>query len=109
MRPLKPCLDCGRLQQLGSRCRTCTQRRDAERNSSRPQYQGEWRHVRARVIQLWIDQHGLICPGWGRAPHPAADLTGDHNDDGTIGVLCRSCNGRKGATHPVFGRSRADF
>jgi 5-methylcytosine-specific restriction enzyme A len=38
--------------------------------------------------------HGDWCPGFGLPAHADADLVVDHD----VGVLCRSCNGRKAAT-----------
>jgi hypothetical protein len=54
-------------------------------------------------VAAWIEQYGLVCPGWGRDPHPAAKLTADHDwpvgaggpEDGPLGVLCASCNSAK--------------
>lgn len=47
---------------------------------------------------------GDWCPGWGRPPHEATDLTAQHVDalvlgghaDQPLGVLCRACNSRHG-------------
>lgn len=45
--------------------------------------------------------NGYYCPGWrlpdypGHSPHPATDLVVDHD----LGILCRSCNSSKAATH----------
>lgn len=97
----KRCADCPRLTN-NTRCRICQRAHDSARNARRPQYGPEWRQQRAALVRAWIDQHGLWCPGYGRDPHPAADLTGDHHADGTANVLCRACNSRRGAVDPVF-------
>jgi hypothetical protein len=99
----RPCVDCRRPTN-NTRCVRCAQAHAARRDERRPDYGPSWRAARAAVIQAWIDQHGLNCPGYRRDPHPAADLTGDHMADGTIGVLCRSCNSRRGAIDPVYPR-----
>lgn len=60
---------------------------------------------RAQAVADYQARHGDWCPGYGRNPHPAADLTADHitavaaggAPDGPHAVLCRSCNGRKSA------------
>ena len=57
------------------------------------------------MIANWIDQHGLVCPGWGRHSHNVDALTVDHilprsrggqDIEENIRVLCRSCNSRRG-------------
>lgn len=60
---------------------------------------------RAAAVAEWIATRGYWCPGWGVPEHQATDLTADHitavaaggAEDGPLTVLCRSCNGRKGA------------
>ena len=97
-----PCLDCGQLTHA-PRCPTCQALHDRQRNQRRTWYGTHWRRAREAAVGAWIVQHGHTCPGYQRPPHPALDLTGDHRADGTIGVLCRSCNSTKGALEPVFG------
>ena len=104
VRAPRPCLDCGKPQQPGSRCAACESKHNIARHQRRPWYGPGWKQQSARNIQAWVDLHGLLCPGYGRDPHPAADLTSDHRADGTLGVLCRSCNGRKGNAEPIFGQ-----
>lgn len=60
---------------------------------------------RKQAVAAHVKQHGWVCPGYGREPHPAYDLTADHikpraaggSEWGKLAVLCRSCNSRKGA------------
>jgi hypothetical protein len=50
----------------------------------------------------WVAEHGLVCPGWHREPHPVesiADFDVDHvvprvagGRFGPLRVLCQSCN-----------------
>ena len=55
------------------------------------------------VVMEHRKQYGDWCPGWGVPAHEAHDLTADHvvpyavsgDTHGPLGVLCRSCNGRK--------------
>lgn len=60
---------------------------------------------RKTVVEVWRRKYGNVCPGFGRPPHVATDLTADHvvpiaaggSPAGRLSVLCRSCNSRKGA------------
>ena len=60
---------------------------------------------RKAVVESWRSRYGNVCPGFGRPPHVATDLTADHvvpivaggAPSGRLSVLCRSCNSRKGA------------
>lgn len=60
---------------------------------------------RKTVVEAWRSRYGNVCPGFGRTPHVATDLTADHivpiaaggSPSGRLSVLCRSCNSRKGA------------
>lgn len=80
-----------------TRCAACKARRKAVRNEAAP--------TARAVVEAWRAQHGDLCPGYERDPHPASDLTGDHvvplaaggSNQGEWAVLCRSCNARKGA------------
>ncbi|PFG27410.1 hypothetical protein [Corynebacterium renale] len=59
---------------------------------------------RADAVEQWRQRFGNICPGYGRPPHPATDLTAQHSHalvlggdaDQPLTVLCRSCNSRHG-------------
>lgn len=99
MPPLRPCLDC-RQPTTGTRCPTCQTTRTNNRNRRRTWYHGTWQTTRRAVLTAWRAEHGNWCPGWNRPAHPATDLTVDHvnpRDPHTLGVLCRACNGSKGA------------
>ena len=59
---------------------------------------GEQRRRKA-AVDAWVAEHGWVCSGWGRAPHPSRDLTAAHSvpvalggGGSGLGVLCRSCN-----------------
>lgn len=66
-----------------------------------------WERLRQEVLEAWIAENGLVCPGFGRPPHPAdqSELTVDHIRAVAAGgerlsldnlrILCRSCNSRK--------------
>lgn len=103
---------CGKITTHGSRCpeherryRTMmsARRRDPELDLPTS------RAARGAAVAAWVEEHGWVCPGWRRKPHPAKDLTADHRvsrakggrtEPGNLDVLCRSCNGRKGAQDP---------
>ena len=115
---MRPCLDCGALFDAGAsgqaRCDLHRRARERGRNQRRVQYQGSWQTQRRQILRTYRATVGDWCPGLtlqdvaGRADlvtaaHGSSDLTVDHRHDGTLSVLCRSCNGRKGAVRPVFG------
>lgn len=69
----------------------------------------EWAARQAATLAAWRSQNGERCPGWGEPSHyatPDNPLTVDHTlglarggeHRQSLGVLCRRCNGRKGAT-----------
>ena len=55
---------------------------------------------RARTVAAWRKRYGDWCPGYGREPHRATDLTAQHSQalvlggsvDQQLTVLCRECN-----------------
>ncbi|RVW03018.1 hypothetical protein EGT50_09930 [Rhodococcus xishaensis] len=61
------------------------------------------RQRRARAVRDHVAQHGNWCPGVGRPPHAAADLTANHvvpiarggDPRGPLTVVCRPCNSRQ--------------
>lgn len=103
----KPCIDCGTPSE-GTRCTECQRPVDRVKLRSkrvrRPQVSGETER-RARVVAAYRREHGNVCPGWNREPHESGDLTADHphavgaggSERQPLTVLCRSCNGAKGA------------
>ena len=62
------------------------------------------RRRRARAVAQWKQRYGNVCPGYGRPPHEADDLTAQHaaalalggSVDQALVVLCRECNSRHG-------------
>lgn len=103
--PLRLCLDCGR-RTSNTRCPGCTRRHELTgKRARRPDRTHAERLRRAAAVHAHLDRWGYICPGWQRPAHPAHDLTADHvlpvaaggREDGPLTVLCRSCNGAKGA------------
>lgn len=70
----------------------------------------EERRRRAQAVEAHRARFGDICPGFGRPPHPATDLTAQHAtalvlggaQDQPLMVLCRACNSR----HGVLARNR---
>jgi len=100
----RPCIEgtCPRLAPPGAtRCTTCEQTRQRDRNARRTHYQGDWPRISRTAIAAHRAQHGDRCPGYQRPPHPASDLTADHVDPRSLAagvtVLCRSCNASKGS------------
>lgn len=96
--PPRRCRHCRQLVAAGTRC-PC-------HPTTRTTYTAAERIRRAAVVAEHRRVHGALCPGWRRAPHTATDLTADHlvpvaaggDPRGQLGVLCRACNGAKGAT-----------
>lgn len=86
----RPCLSCGGLTTVGSRCVACKNARDRQRNAVRPWYRGGWR----QIVRKAIADHPF-CAECGATE----DLTGDHVQPRSlnrgVGVLCRRCNARK--------------
>lgn len=103
-----PCLKCGVSTYFGPRCRRHA-RPDPPRRSKTPTRTG-YTHAekkrRKQAVREHVARHGWVCPGWQRTAHRAYDLTADHvvpvaaggSQGGPLQVLCRSCNGRKGAS-----------
>ena len=66
-----------------------------------------WRRLAKRTVEDWVARHGWTCPGWHREAHPVrpGELAADHPVPLVLGgeplparpgVLCASCNARKG-------------
>lgn len=113
--PTRPCLGSALhrpghtlTDRRGSRCPTCSSAVETAatrgKRARRPYTSTEQRR-RAAVVQAHRQTVGDWCPGWRTPPHPSRDLTADHPTPVAAGgaetqaleVLCRSCNGRKGA------------
>ena len=101
----KPCLGtpghhCPALTTTGPRCPTCTTTMNVQRHADRPWYQGtyqtEAKAIRENATHCWI------C---GDGPRPNDPWQADHVDEHTLAPAHRSCNARRGATHPVFQRT----
>jgi len=103
---MKLCTVCGVVtSRSGSRCTVHARLSNRSRHNALYTTR-EWQRLSARVIARHRGQHGNWCPGHGRDPHPASDLTADHIvplaaggaplDLGNLTVLCRSCNSTKG-------------
>lgn len=102
----RPCLTCGRVTHHGSRCPTCQATWDAAHERGRAQRRGTtaqrgygaaWQR-QSRVLRA----QGGACERCGTVH----DLTVDHliplaaggtSDASNLRVLCRRCNGMKGA------------
>lgn len=103
--PARPCLDCRQPTRRGARCDACAARHEKLRHN--PAYDDPaWKRLSAFAIAKHVAVHGWVCPGYGRPAHPSHDLTADHPVALVRGgdllaqrpnVLCRGCNGRKGA------------
>jgi len=118
--PMRICNDCGKLSH-GTRCDPCATVKRRASNARyrphaqrRPGYGSAERERRAATVAAWRQAYGELCPGWQRPAHMADPkdnpLTADHlqsvrsggMEAGPLGVLCRSCNSRKGS-HSVTG------
>lgn len=85
-----------------SRCDDCDTATKRTQEANRPprdkaRYHGTWPTLARQTIATHRATHGDICPGWEREPHPIIpdQWVCDHD----AGPMCRSCNGRKAATH----------
>jgi hypothetical protein len=89
--PSKTCIGCGTLiSYMYSRCDAC----EADQAGK---YDRGWRRTSRQAIAAHLAERGPTCPGWGRPRHVVdpADLTGDHDEDDAVVVMCRSCNSAK--------------
>ena len=92
-----------------NRCQVHAAEHDRRQKRTTPTKIAGRRHAerqrRAATVRAWRNRHGDWCPGYGRDPHQATDLTAEHGDaladgghqDQDLTVLCRSCNSRHGA------------
>lgn len=114
---MKLCTVCGVVTSgPGSRCTVHARQSNRSRHNAVYSTRA-WQRLSARVVARHRGQYGNWCPGFGRDPHPATDLTADHVvplaaggapfDPGNVSVLCRSCNSTKGALHVDRGYPHA--
>jgi len=88
--PMRPCIECGQLSNT-TRCKTCQQQLDRERNATRAHYKGDYRkraaQIRANASTCWI------CGG---GPSPTDPWQADHVNQGDpyspLRAAHRSCN-----------------
>jgi hypothetical protein len=115
--PTRQLVQATRGAKTAARCRDCQRARDRAHNARRRATDTyAERQRRAATVRAWIAEHGYLCPGWQRPPHPADPehnpLCGDHLDPpgaggpehGPLGVLCRRCNSAKGASGGIARR-----
>lgn len=114
--PARVCLECGGVTSRPSRkglCPECQAEREAARPARVVYDSPQWRRIARAAVRAWVARYGWQCPGWGVPAHHSTDLTADHRaalatggesfDRTNIGILCRSCNGRKAATPATGG------
>lgn len=108
--PLRPCLTCGVLSE-GPRCPGHARERERVRTQAKRErrpYTHSERQRRREAVAEHRATYGDVCPGWRRPAHPATQtnpLTADHptavraggSEQQPLAVLCRECNGAKGA------------
>lgn len=104
--PRNPCLTCGTPTDAGPRCPAHAVRRGSDRRTTTERGLGAaHQRLAKRVLARWRAEHGDWCPGWGRPPHAASDLSLDHvvarseggrSVEENAAVLCIGCNVRKG-------------
>lgn len=99
---------CPVIIRKGNRCPEHQRARDAHQRATTPTKvtrTAAERKRRAQVVGAHREQHGNWCPGYQVPAHASDRLTADHltpvaaggAPDGPLGVLCVSCNSRKGA------------
>lgn len=101
----KPCLVCGTPSDQG---RCLRHRKHTTKNYAAP-YDAQHTKLKKRTVAAWVRIYGWTCPGYHRPAHRVGEggLEGDHiipralrpdlaYEPSNYGVLCRSCNARKG-------------
>lgn len=110
---MKLCTVCGVLtSRPGSRCTVHARASNRSRHNALYNTRA-WQRLSARTIARNRGQYGNWCPGYGRDPHPASDLTTDHVvplvaggapfDPANVAV----CNSTKGGSKPDRGYPHA--
>lgn len=75
---MKLCTVCGVVTSgPGSRCTVHARQSNRSRHNAVYSTRA-WQRLSARVVARHRGQYGNWCPGFGRDPHPATDLTADH-------------------------------
>jgi hypothetical protein len=98
--PRRPCVEprCPHPAMPGkARCAQQERARDRQRGTTAQRGYGyAWQQHARQAIADHLATHGLLCPGFDRDAHVVdlRSLCCDHD----LGVMCRSCNSRKGAT-----------
>jgi hypothetical protein len=102
---LRLCIDCERAsaEVRRGRCPDCRRTYERLKSRSRRRTAAE-RRRRQALIAAHVREHGWVCPGFERDPHPSDDLTADHLEpqahggrpESAIRILCRACNSRRG-------------
>ncbi|AWZ25663.1 hypothetical protein CEJ39_17155 [Rhodococcus pyridinivorans] len=98
---------CPTIIRGATRCPEHQRARDAHQRATVPTkatYNYAELKRRRATVDAWRQQHGDWCPGYQRPPHHSTQLSADHitpvalggAQDGPLGVLCISCNARKG-------------
>lgn len=99
---------CPAIIRKGNRCPKHQSERDAHQRATTPtKVTRTWaeRQRRSKAVADHKAIHGNWCPGYQVPAHTSDRLTADHltpvaaggAPDGPLGVLCVSCNSRKGA------------
>ena len=108
--PTRPKPACPVCRRVG--CSLPEHREEWRRQRAVRPYNHEERVLKAQVVKEWREAHGDWCPGYKRGGHITSDLTADHiypvgqggDPLGPLGVLCRSCNSRRGSDTRTGGR-----
>ena len=89
----RPCLDCGRLSQNGTRCSRCERKRNRRKNARSPYQSRQWRQIRKARRAAGA----TICAVCGSdryvAQHHGENVAGGGDLDGPTIPLCASCHG----------------
>ncbi|WP_094979577.1 MULTISPECIES: hypothetical protein [Rhodococcus] len=99
---------CPQIVRDNNRCPQHQRERDAYQRATVPTkatYTYAEQKRRKATVDAWREEHGDWCPGYEVPAHPSDRLTADHltpvglggAQDGPLGVLCISCNARKGS------------
>ncbi|WP_082789295.1 HNH endonuclease signature motif containing protein [Tsukamurella pseudospumae] len=99
----RPCISCGDIINTGTRCTSCTPAETGRDKTSAHWNTSRWKNLsrRLRAAQPFCD----ICAGTAhpQVDHllPVADFPELTYETANLRVLCRTCNGRRGANYTV--------